>query len=219
MSRDTRRPPPLPSDATILAAFERAQRHHTGVHPAVSLHAAVAHLGLPWHAGTARRLGPPLRRLQDAELVRTVYPQGNRGWELTPTGRRRLRTLRRAGKVDELPESPQHREWRTARELARDCMPDFEQQLSDLLDRAQALLAAPAVVNSDDWLLLADDLKRACRRVGSAIHCRHEWPEPDDRKPDTDNLREPHDKRRPRELRARLHALRHGRRDPAGWEE
>jgi hypothetical protein len=44
-------PPPLPSNPTILAALERAQRHHTGVHPAVSLHALVQHLDLPWHAG------------------------------------------------------------------------------------------------------------------------------------------------------------------------
>ncbi len=219
MSQPSRRPPPLPSDTTILAALERAQRHHTGVHPAVSLHTLVQHLGLPWHAGTARRLGPPLRRLQDVELLRMVRPEGNRGWELTSTGRSKLRTLRRAGKVDVLPESPQHSRWRNARQLARESLPEFEQQLRELFDRAEAMLAALAVVGSDDWLLLADDLVRACRRMGSAVHCAHEWPEPDDHKPDTDNLREPHDKQRPRELRLRLRLLRHGRRDPARWED
>jgi hypothetical protein len=62
-------------------------------------------------------------------------------------------------------------------------------------------------------------MNNACRRVGSAIHCLREWPQPDDRKPDIDNLREPHDKRQPRDLRMRLQALRHGRRDPSRWED
>ena len=73
-------------------------------------------------------------------------------------------------------------------------------------------------MNSDDWLLLADETSTCLPSRGFGDHCRHEWPEPDDRKPDTDNLREPHDKRRPRELRARLHVLRHGRREPSRWE-
>lgn len=218
MARDARRPPALPADATILAALERAQRHHTGVHRAVSLHAVAEHCGLPWHAGTARRLAGPLGRLEDGGFVRQVRPHGNRGWELTPTGRRRLRTLRRAGRVDELPESPQHRAWRNARRLAGEVLPEFEQRVRELLDRADALLAGPAA-GSDDWLLLGDDLGRGCRRVGSAIHCLREWPEPGERKPDIDGLREPHDRGRPRDERVRLRVLRHGRRDLAGWED
>ena len=84
-----------------------------------------------------------------------------------------------------LPESPQHRIWRHSRTLAHEQIDGFRQALRGSLAEADALLGAEKV-RSDAWFDLTERLRKACWRLGSATHCLHEWPEPDDSHADTD---------------------------------
>jgi hypothetical protein len=61
-------------------------------------------------------------------------------WGLTTAGRQRLAEARRAGKVGELPESPQHREWRLARAAAGKRLDGFRAELRAVLTEGSALL-------------------------------------------------------------------------------
>ena len=73
--------------------------------------------------------------------------------------------------------------------------------------------------HSDAWFELAETLRRAARRVGSAGHCLYEWPEPGDARADLDDRREPEDRCLRPPLRRRRRALRAGRRNIALWRD
>lgn len=153
------------SDALILAALERAQRHARRTTPGargVGYVEVVPHLGLPKSAAVGRRLRPRFKELEAAGLIAGVKSHGSVKYTTTRKGRQLLA----AAEPITLPESPQHRRWREAHETATE-------RISD----------------SEAWFTLSEKLERACSRLASATHCLHEWAEPDDATADIDKSR------------------------------
>lgn len=170
------------SDAQILGAIDRAEVHDE--HDHASRADIAAHLGFAHNSWTTRRLRPQLDALRSAGRVRDVRRYGLNLLALTAAGRRVLGKARSVGEVI-LPESPQHRIWRHSRTLAHEQSDGFRQALRGSLAEADALLGAEKVL-SDAWFDLAECLRKACWQLGSATHCLHEWPEPDDSRADTE---------------------------------
>jgi hypothetical protein len=69
--------------------------------------------------------------------------------------------------------------------------------------------------SSDAWFEVGERLHRACRRLGSATHCLHEWAEPPEDRSDHDERSEPSDAGLPIDERRRREARRAGRRNPS----
>jgi hypothetical protein len=140
-------------------------------------------------------------------------------WTLTTAGRRRLRAARGAGRLAELPESPQHRAWRNARTAAAHEIERFGRSLSQDLAEATSLLEADPPARSDAWFELGERLGRSAWRLASAGYCLREWAEPDDARADLDDRTEPADEELdPAEL-ARRRARRLGRRNITLWDD
>ena len=175
-------------DLLMLAAVDRAVRHRADK-SAVPIYGVKEHLGLP-----TRSLGVrvKLAALEQAGALQRKHVHGAQAWELSTTGRRRLQLARRAGDLPELPESPQHRAWRQARASAEAEIDSIRLELRGALEAATALIDAPS--HSDDWFEHGERLEHDCRRMAVAIHCLHEWREPDDARPDIDERVEPTDK-------------------------
>lgn len=169
------------SDALILAAIERAERHMVRQERGALYGMVVDHLGLPRHSGTGRRFRPRLKELEDTGIVQSFRQHSCVVWTLTPKGQKRLKD---AGPVT-LPESPQHRVWRESRSKAIERMAGFRKELRDALRDARALLGDREAPSSA-WFELGERLQRACSLIGSATHCSREWPEPSDDEPDVD---------------------------------
>jgi hypothetical protein len=175
---------PVP-DALVLAAVRRAQRHHPG-QKRVPRWRVAEHLGFVHSAATTRRLRPQLESLRAAGSLKRVRKHGQDQWIISPTGSRRLAAARRAGKVGELPESPQHRRWRHAREEAERRYDNFRTLLYVTLEAAEDAAEPPAGTSSETWFELGERLKAAFWLMGSATYCRDEWAEPDDARADRD---------------------------------
>jgi hypothetical protein len=220
--RDPRRTVPAaepPSLGLVLAAVDRAVRHgprHASDAPRWSI---LEHLAIPRRSRGARLLAAQLETLEAEDLLQRSQRRGAQAWSLTAAGRRRLREADPAGGACELPESPQHRSWRSARTTAAQEIGRFSGSLSDLLERADGLLAAAPPPSSDVWLELAESLRDAARRLGSASYCLREWPEPDDRRADVDDHLDPTDGRLDPRERERVRARRLGRRNVWLWDE
>jgi hypothetical protein len=106
------------SDALVLAAVERAERHREREGEGVMMSDIAKHLGFVHGSWTTRRLRPQFDALiADGSLARSRR-HGVLVWALTDDGRGRLDRMRRAGEVEELPEAPQHRAWRHTRATA-----------------------------------------------------------------------------------------------------
>lgn len=171
----------LPSEDLVLAAIERAQRHQRGQARGVILSTLIEHLDLPRGSATSRRLRPKLDALIVGGTVQESTRRSITAWTITEQGRRQLDAVRRAGDLSDLPEAPQHREWRRARAAATERIDDFRLELSTALDAARALLdAASPAATSEDWFVVCDQLREASWRLGSATYCLCEWPEPSD---------------------------------------
>jgi hypothetical protein len=210
-------PPQPPSEELLLAAIERAARHRANAIPAVPVWAILDHLAIPRRSGPARHVRAQLNTLSAAEQLQRSRLHGMPTWELTDSGRARLRRAQRSSAPPVLPESPQHRAWRNARTVAHHEIERFRGDLHELIQSAALLLDVSPPPRSDAWFELAESLSRACRRVGSASHCLHEWAEPTDALADLDNGLEPGDaKLQPSERRQRQ-ALRAGRRNVGLW--
>lgn len=189
---------PVP-DALVLAAVQRAERHNRKHVP----HRLVAeHLGFAPGSGTTRRLRPQLESLRAAGSLGRSRKHGQEVWTLTPAGSRRLAAARRAGKVGDLPESPQHRRWRRAREEAAARYDNFRTLASEALEAAEDALEPAEGPGSEELFELSERLRAAFRLLGSATYCRDEWPEPDDARAD----------------RAASDVDREGRNGPANWK-
>jgi len=173
------------SDALILAAIERAI-----CHGAEQAWIAVVgeHLGFQWSAHNTRRLRLQLEHLRVKRgWVASDERHGREYWRLTAAGRRRLAQARRKGELDELPESPQHRDWRLARAAATDRIDGFRELVYEAVEDAGEVMVVPqGAHNSATWLELAERLRAALWLMGSATYCLEEWAEPDDAHPDTD---------------------------------
>jgi hypothetical protein len=175
------------SDHQVLAAVERAERHHERMDEGVSRSELAEHLGFVHNGWTTRQLRPQLDALRSAGLLCDLRRNGIDLLGLTSTGRRALAKARRDGEVGELPESPQHRKWRHARTSAAERIGGFRQQVRDALDEAGTLLDTERV-SSDAWFGLAGRLKTECWQLGSATYCLQEWPEPGDARADVDEV-------------------------------
>ncbi len=107
------------SDGLVLAAVERAERHRELEREGVMMSGIAEHLGVVPSSWTTRRLRPRLDALIAEGSLARSRRHGVVVWELTDDGRGRLERMRRAGEIEELPESPQHRAWRHARAQGR----------------------------------------------------------------------------------------------------
>jgi len=173
-----------PSDELVVAAVARAVRHEATYHGASDcayLRDVADHLGFPWHSHTSRRLTPIMERLVERGLVWYERSTHGTGWAVTEDG------AELAAKVEGLPESPQHREWRSAREWFTDHMPELRERLSALAAELVDVGAKIDDVSVDDMFRLSQRVKRAAIRLAVTQHCL-ERPEPDDTCPDTDDL-------------------------------
>lgn len=203
----------------IMAALERAVRHRATDSPAAPLWAILEHLALSRRSGAARDVRAALRALGDAGLIELSRPHGVQAWELTASGRRRLRRAQLSSSLPPLPEAPQHREWRLARMLASEEIERFAAGLREGLERGLQLLESDPPPPSDAWFELADTLRHDCRRVGSAIYCLHEWVEPSDELPDHDARSLPGEENLDPGERNRRRARRMGRRNFRLWRD
>lgn len=204
------------SDELVLAAIDRAERHRTGEQEAIPFWMVVAHLGFVRNSWTSRRLGPQLERLITRGLVSNARRKGIDVWGLTDAGRERLNVARKAGEVEELPEAPQHREWRRTREVAAERIDRFRECAKRGTEEATVLLESSRRVHSDAWLKLADRLELAYRQLGRATYCLYEWAEPEDATADVDDYKDPGDEQLDVAALARLYRLRSSRRNVAG---
>jgi hypothetical protein len=195
-------------DLTVLAAIDRAERHRG--RPGVPVWLIFEHLGIPRRS---RRVRAQLQSLVQDGAIEQRRAHGVDVWVLVPNGHRRLR---RAGRVD-LPESPQHRDWRNARTIAAQEIERFRGTLHDTIIEASALLNDTP--GSDAWFELAERIRGAARLLGSATYCLHEWMEPSDDRADIDDHISPADLALDPRERQRRQARRAGRRNTRLWQD
>jgi hypothetical protein len=98
-------------------------------------------------------------------------------------GRGRLARAKRNGTLPGLPESPQHQQWRRARDEALARIEPLRDELSQTLARATALLARE-LASADEWFELGRELQDQCRGLACATYCVREWVEPEDTRSD-----------------------------------
>jgi hypothetical protein len=173
-------------DDLILAAIERSERHR--VRRGAPRWEIYDHLDIRKNSREARHVRGQVAALAETGLLEASRAHNIPMWVLTKKGRRHLR---RAGDVEALlPESPQHRTWARARTLGEQEIDRFCGSLRQVLSEALETLSAPAQsVSSDTWYELGQRLDCHARRLGSVIHCLHEWAEPSDDAPDIDGHR------------------------------
>jgi DNA-binding transcriptional regulator PaaX len=208
-----------PSDALILAAVERAARHHPNGARAIPAWTILEHLGIRARTPGARHVRARLQALCDAGSLEPARRHGVATWELTSAGLRRLRRARRGGEDVLLPDAPQHQVWRVARATAEQEIERFHADVRTRLAHAGELLDADEPPPSDAWFELAEQLRWACRRLASASYCLREWREPDDDRADVDDRLDADDERLPPQERARRRARRAGRRNLRLWDQ
>lgn len=201
------------SDAAVIAAIDRAERHQERGREGASMREIAEHLGFEHNSGTTRGLRPHIEALVEADVIVSDKSYGVDVWVLTALGRRRAKRLQRAGEV-ELPESPQHRFWRNARETSGECIDGFREEVRQALDEAVTLFDSERP-SSDAWFALAKRLQSHCKRLASATYCLREWREPSDTGADIDDCREPGDDP---EQRTHLESLRQHRRGFDKWQ-
>ena len=177
-----REPPevfPLP---LVLAAMQRAQLH-SGEGRFLKRE-LIEHLGLRRTATAGRRLRPAIEALEQERLVARESMHGAHYWRLTEAGERRLAAMRRAGKVGELPDSPQLRRWRNARRLAGERIEEIREDAIEALGEAERLLASAPGPGSVVIGELRGRLWWRLEGLAVATYCLREWPEPDDARGD-----------------------------------
>jgi hypothetical protein len=175
------------SDLLVLTAIGRAECHNL---PQRVLWGDIAlHLGLEASSATTTRLRPLVGVLVDAGEVIQSSHGGYSTWALTEQGRDRLKNQRGAAKPLELPESPQHREWRQARAQAASELHRIRDQLGATLKLALSELSDERS-EPEAWRATGKSLGTDCTRLASAYFCVHKWPEPDDTQRDTNALSE-----------------------------
>jgi hypothetical protein len=178
------------ADDHVLVALDRAE-HHDDRNPwdeaGVYWSYFVEHLGFERSAWGTRNLRPQIRTLIDAGLVTYSRRHGRERWALTDDGRARATIARLAG--TELPDSPQRRDWLACRAQAEAKIEDVRTRLGEALQDAQTLLGSGGG-GSEAWYVIADRVGREAKRLGGALFCLNEWPEPDEENPDVDSQSE-----------------------------
>lgn len=199
------------TEPLMLAAIDRAARHRE--RETVPAWDVYAHLGFPNRSGGARAARRQLTALTEAGALTRSRRHGVEVWSLTPAGERRLRA---AGAV-ELPESPQHAAWRTARALAGQEIERFTDEARVALTDALSLVDAGAPARSDALFEAADRVEFLVQRVGSASYCLREWAEPSDDRADIDREEDPADEAIDPARLVAVRARRRGRRNISRW--
>lgn len=187
----------LPAPILLLAAVDRAVRHEPWWRRSVvdrprseNDHATTAlavgdHLGYPRNSQLRSEVRARLEELVQDGLLRASRRSSRQVWSLTEAGKKLVARHRRRAWAA-LPESPQHRAWREAAEIA-------EQQIGPIHNRAREAMDAAAVLLRADvqdhvaWTTLADRLQDVLWQLGGATYCLFEWAEPDDIRPDVDD--------------------------------
>jgi hypothetical protein len=205
----------IPSEQLVLAAIDRADRHRRRPAEGVSRWEVLEHLAVGRRAKAARVVKARLDALTDSDVLAREKRHGTFLWRLTATGRRRLEHAH----PTVLPESPQHRRWREARDRAPSEARQGREQLSDALREARKLLDQEQAASSDAWFLASIRLAEACITLAGATYCLSEWEEPDDTKADIDERREPATAPATPEELSTLIDLRYKRRRPARQPE
>jgi hypothetical protein len=172
------------SDAQILAAIHRAEVHDE--QDDASRANIAAHLGFAHNSWTTKQLRPQMDALKAAGRIRDVRRNGLDLLALTPAGRGALKQAQSAGGAM-LPESPQHRKWRHSRAMAGDRIDEFRESLRATMAEVGALLDSQQAP-SDAWFEFGKRLSAECKRLGSATYSLFEWAEPDDARPDVDEV-------------------------------
>ncbi len=170
-----------PSAQLVLAAVRRAVRHRVPAPGPAPLWLLREHLAIRPRSSGARVLRRRLEELERRGLLVRATEHGLPVWSPTASGVRALP----ATAARSLPESPRRRERRRARLAAAQELPRFRARLSESLAEAGRMLGAGpgAEPSAGAWIELGRRLAGDCRRLGSAWHCLHEWPEPDDDAP------------------------------------
>jgi hypothetical protein len=205
------------TDDLILAALHRAECHH-GYQGAPDWEVQ-DHLAISGRSKKGRHVKARLPELAREGFLETGRRHGVGQWALSAKGRMRLNEV--PDVMASLPESPQHRKWRDAKDAAEHEIEGFYLSLRDAVDATADLLSTPFPPgpSSDDWFEAGERLHRACRRLGSATYCLHEWAEPPEDKADPDDHTAPSDERYPPDERRRRQARRAGRRNPRWWDD
>jgi len=205
------------TDELILAALSRAETHH-GYQSAPDWE-VLEHLSLARRSKKARLVRARLPELVEAGFLSQSRRHGVTVWASTAKARKRLAQVPEV--MVSLPEAPQHRRWREARDEAEHEIEGFYLALRDGVDAAADLLSMPMPpgASSDAWFALGERLYRACRQLGSATHILHEWGEPSDDKADHDERSEPADAGLTPDERRRREARRAGRRNHRLWHD
>jgi len=201
----------------LLAAIERAALHQARDTDAVPLWSILEHLAVTPRSAAARQVRAQLAVMEDGGWLQRSRRHGVPTWALTEMGSCRLRRAQHSGELGELPESPQHRAWRAARTTADQEIERFRRRLDEHLQHGAALLYAAPPTPSDAWFELAEELQRACRRLGSSSYCLREWSEPDDARADVDECFDPGDAQLDEDERVRRRTRRAGRRNVRLW--
>jgi hypothetical protein len=174
------------SDALVLAALDRAERHSPhGRDGGVSWDKLLGHLGFVHTSGTTRQLRPQADALAADGSVETAKRNGMPVLRLTHKGRARLARARRTRIALDLPEAPQHRLWRERRAAAGAYIDSARNQLASTLDEATRLFAESGG-DSDAWFALGVKVRGHADLFAAATYQLNEWPEPDDTRADLD---------------------------------
>jgi hypothetical protein len=202
----------------VLAALSRAVRHAGArARGPVPIWTLLSHLCLGRRGRRAQTVRAGLAELERRGLARQTKRHGVVVWAPSEAGDARLLELAQERRAPKLPESPQHRAWRTARALAAEETGRLQAELRQALLDAGRALEARSPRPSDEWFSLAARLRTACRRVGSAAYVLGEWAEPDDAHADIDDLTSLGDANLDIGELARRRALRAGRRNTRLW--
>lgn len=208
-----------PSDELVLAAIDRCARHRARDTAAVPVWAIFEHLDISRRSTAARGVRIRLDVMHAAGWIALSRQHGIQSWELKSAGTRHLRRERRAGRIPALPESPQHRAWRTAHTAAAHEIDRFARAVGASLEEAARMLDADPPADSDTVFQLGDRLQRTCWRLASASYCLREWSEPEDARADLESHEDLAEAGLDPAEQARRRARRRGRRNVRLWDE
>lgn len=175
-----------PSDAAILLATERevieSQPYSKSSERAdYAVDTRIAdQLELPVNGPGSRWLPSQLKRLVDMGLMVRHTPDYPFLYMVTGEGEEFLESLREAGELPELPESPAHKQWRRSRAGCERKLPAFRQELQEALEEGRALARLGLAADAMKLLESGKRIERAFDRVASAVYVLSEWPEPVD---------------------------------------
>jgi hypothetical protein len=164
-----------PTDIEVLAALARTLRNEQHANAGgVWLSDVAQHLAMMWHSGTSRILKPIMDRLSDQGLVvqsgrdLLVFTLTDAGW------------LRFMEASVTLPESPQRRRWREARELADKHQHQMWKDVIAALTELSELINATEPVPAIAWLECGKRLKRRCEAMAHVNYALYESVDPKD---------------------------------------